>query len=231
MLVMAGLLGIGLSVANQSTQDIADSGNESESVRVFNAAEAEVESVLANPDNFTATAIPLTGATDGLNGALTRHSVTPQTSLKTYLPAGGVATIDLPSGYGSTVTLNWDSAAALMIAVYYEDAGTIKVRYEGVTANGATTIGGFAAASGSPTASIHTFNPTSDVRMIRIKSLLTGTNLSVPNSFSDPQYHLVRSEATGTDGVSRAIEIAKMIEVPPAILDYAVYSGESIIKP
>jgi len=242
MLVMAGLIGLGLSVANQSTEDVAESGSDSESVRVFNAAEAGVEEILAEPSNFTASSIDLGSPTTGINNSDIRYSVTPNTTLKTYLLQGGTATLDLPSGYNNNLTVQWDTDgggagcddAALLIALYYDDGA---VRYDGVHNTACTTtVSGFASAvvgtSGSGYTNKYVFTPPANLKMARFKSLLADTTLEITGTgMTDPQYHVVRSEATsGSDGVTRTIEVAKTIEVPPAILDYAVYSGASITK-
>ena len=237
MLVMAALLGLGLSVPNQSTQDAAESGNESESVRVFNAAEAGIEEILADPSNFSGATGDLTDLND-FDGSAIRYRVMPNDSLQTYLLQGGTATIDLPGGANGATIFQWDTDAdcndaALLIALYYDD-GSPKVKYEGVNpACDTDKVAGFAEAisASSPYRNKHIITiPSTELKMIRIKSLLAATNLAVTGGFDDPQYHTVRSEATGPDGVTRTIEVAKTIEVPPAILDYAVYSGASITK-
>ena len=156
--------------------------------------------------------------------------MTPQNSLKTYLLQGGTATIDLPSGSTNDVTVRWDTDAALLIAIYSDDGSTAKVEYVGVNPFNASRVAGFITSSETAGKSNYSFPSPTDMKMIRVKSLLAATNLEVSGSFNDPQYHTVRSEATGPDGVTRTIEVAKTIEVPPAILDYAVYSGGSITK-
>ncbi len=229
MLVMAGLISLGLSVANQSTEDAAESGSESDAVRVFNAAEAGIEEQLAVPLSDSGGIQERLGEFDGSD---IRYSVTSQNKLETTLLNGGTATIDLPSSYTGTITVEWDSEAALLIALYSDDgAGTQTVQYIGVNESGDTGIDEFIQGTDEGSGkSSYQFTVPNDIKMIRIKSLFAGTNLVVDESFSDPQYYTVRSEATSQDGITRTIEVEKTIEVPPAILDYAVYSGGSITK-
>lgn len=228
MLIMVGLISLGLSVANQSTEDTAESGDESQAVRVFNAAEAGVEELLSAPlvdDGGTIqTTLP------DFDGAALRYRVMEQYTLETHLLEGGTATIDLPGGYAGNIIINWDSAAALLIAIYTDDASVQTVQYVGANPYTAVRIAGFDSAANVSSKSRYQFTAPANTKMVRIKSLLAATNLTVESSFPDPQYHTVRSEATGADGVTRTIEVNKTIEVPPAILDYAVYSGGSITK-
>lgn len=228
MLVMAGLISLGLSVANQSTEDAAESGSESDAVRVFNAAEAGVEELLADPLTDSG-GIQSGGVFDE---SIIRYNVVSQNKLETTLLNGGTATIDLPSSYTGTITVEWDSEAALLIALYSDDgAGTQTVQYIGANESGDTGIDEFIQGTDEGSGkSSYQFTVPNDIKMIRIKSLFAGTNLVVDESFSDPQYYTVRSEATSQDGITRTIEVEKTIEVPPAILDYAVYSGGSITK-
>lgn len=233
MLVMAALLGLGLSMADQTTQEVVDSGTGSDAVRVFNAAETVAESFLTDP-------APITGSSTGPAGETIRYRVTEDATLTTYLPNGGTATLDLPSSPEGAANLTWSGDAALLIASYYDVSVSgdpdIEVRYEGINpVSGVDLYSGFSNstpdASGKSTYSIAlSQNPTPKIVMIRIKALGAATNLEVTGNITDPQSHTVRTEATSVDNVSRAIEVVKTIEVPPAILDYAVYSGESIIK-
>ncbi|MDA1079769.1 MAG: pilus assembly PilX N-terminal domain-containing protein [bacterium] len=229
MLVMAGLIGLGLSVANQSTEETLESGTGSDSVRVFNAAEAGVEQLLSTELVDDDAILELAD----FDGSTLRYRVTGEETLKTALLQGGTASIDLPTSYTGTVSLTWDGSAALLIALYTDTGSAQTVQYQGVNAFATSGVGGFAtggdAGSGK---SSYALTAPANTRLIRIKSLLASTNLTVSGSpsFSDPQYYSVRSEATGGDGVTRTIEVNKTIEVPPAILDYAVYSGGSITK-
>ncbi|NCN82479.1 MAG: hypothetical protein GW947_00780 [Candidatus Pacebacteria bacterium] len=227
MLIMVGLISLGLSVANQSTEDTAESGDESQAVRVFNAAEAGVEELLSAP---LVDSGAILDRADQFDGSDIRYRVMEQYTLETHLLEGGTATIDLPGGYAGNIIINWDSAAALLIAIYTDDASVQTVQYVGANPYTAVRIAGFDSAANVSSKSRYQFTAPANTKMVRIKSLLAATNLIVESSFPDPQYHTVRSEATGADGVTRTIEVNKTIEVPPAILDYAVYSGGSITK-
>ncbi|PIY80899.1 MAG: hypothetical protein COY80_00590 [Candidatus Pacebacteria bacterium CG_4_10_14_0_8_um_filter_42_14] len=244
LLVMVVLLSLGLSLANQATQEISLAGNESEQVRVFNAAEAALDTLLADPASYVAGAPdPLTLSSNGVNETIIGSEVT-SGDLTSYFPQGSTATIDLSSSTPGTITIDWEktntdcnSVASLLVAIYSDDgSGNYSVRYSGIKPESCATSSdgpsGFIKANQrivTDYKNFYEFGVLSGDKLMRIKVLLKNTDLSV--SGAGIQQHTAQAMATGdTDGVTSVIQGTRSIPAAPAIFDYALYSGGSIVK-
>lgn len=237
LLVMVVLLSLGLSLANQATQEISLAGNESEQVRVFNSAEAALDTLLADPASYISGDLP--ESLTSLNDSTFVHSVTAG-NLETYLQQGATATIDLSISSPISISLVWDknnagcSSASLLVAIYSDNgSGVYSVRYLGVKpfACGSAGPPGFLSAAGAvgTYSNVYQINGLSADDLVRVKVLLANTTLKVTGAGN--QQYTAQAMATGdTDGVTSAIQGTKSIPAAPAIFDYALYSGSSITK-
>jgi Tfp pilus assembly protein PilX len=256
LLIMAVLLVLGLSLAARTTQEIQLSGQEQDSTRVFNAAETGVEKALSDTTYFSEA--ESTGSktidfnTGDLPTGLTANvTITPQSGLTTYVNEGASATIQL-AGASPTLSINWskrstettcNSRAALIVALYYTDAGVDKVQYTPVKPNcgyDAARAVGFSETNVVTNGAgdyNHTFTFAVSVpnpKLARIKPLYAGTDLNI-TGVSNAQAFDIRSEAsedpTGQTTVEKsAIQVTRTKPAPPTVLEYAVYSGGSLIK-
>lgn len=258
LLIMAVLLVLGLSLAARTTQEIQLSGQEQDSTRVFNAAETGVEVALSQSSNFTEaeSAGSKTLTLDsgelptGIEGTVT---ITEQSGLTTFVNEGASATVQLENSGASSITIDWSkrvtettcaARAALVIALYYTEAGTDKVQYYPIKPNcgydankavGFSESGVTALGSGDYNHR-YVLNLASipSPKLARIKPLYAGTDLNV-SGINTTQAFDIRSEAAETaDGQptveKSAIQVTRTKPAPPTVLEYALYSGDSLIK-
>ena len=240
LLIMVVLLSLGLSLANQATQEISLAGNESEQVRVFNSAEAALDTLLADPTSYLSDE-DLPSELNDINNSDLAYSVTAG-NLETYLQEGSTATIDLSNSSPSSISLIWKdnlncaNSASLLIAIYSDDgADSYSSRYLGAKpyiCGGAEGPPGFSApiGAGGEYQNLYTISGlTTDDKLIRVKVLLANTTLKITGAGN--QQYTAQAEATGnTDGVTSVIQGTKTLPAAPAIFDYALYSGSNIIK-
>ena len=177
----------------------------------------------------------------GLNDATvgTDYSVT-SGDLTSYFPQGSTATIDLSAGSAGTLQFLWGAsgsgclASALLITVYSDDGSSnYSSRYVGVNPAAACASRGQgfleAGSGGTDYNSSYSLDYTANDKLVRIKVLYAGTTMSV--SGAGVQQYTAQAMATGdTDGVTSAIQGTRSIPAAPAIFDYALYSGGSIVK-
>ncbi len=257
LLIMAVLLVLGLSLASRTSQEIQLSGQQQDSTRVFNAAETGVEKALSDTTYFSdaesygSKTVTLDAADlpTGLTGNIT---ITPQSGLNTYVNEGASATIQLLNAGQPTLRINWskrstetscNSRAALIIALYYNEGGEDKVQYTPIKPScgyDSTRAVGFSDASVQSNTS-GDYNHSYDFpvvvpnpKLVRIKPLYTGTDLNV-SGISTAQAFDIRSEAsedpTGQTTVEKsAIQVTRTKPAPPTVLEYALYSGDTLIK-
>lgn len=252
LLVMVVLLVVVLSLASRTTQEVFLSGQETESARVFNAAEAGAEEALGIESNFgTSTVNQTSPATEvsyqdpsTTNDIDINYTVTPKTELTTYLEEGMTGTVDLDPdnngvGVNGSISVRWATDAAtctdasVIISVYSNSSGAT-VRHlpyspncAGATTDGFTLASAFA---GTYKNQVSVAVTPADLYM-RVKAVYNGTDLNVSGPILPVQSHLVRSEAfSEDDGETRAVQVSRSLPAPPAILDYSVYSGTDLIK-
>ncbi len=241
LLIMAVLLTVGLTLAANSNKDLIISQQEEESGRVFNAAEAGIEKALSSDLNFAAESA--TGTLDTIVNVGVSYDINKLRVLQTRLLEGMSVNIDVTGvNAGQGLTIDWSKEdncssqdpASLLVSIYYDDAGTTKVRH--VTAGACNRSDGFTlGATGNydgyrrritiPLASGDLF--------ARIKTLYNDTHLRVAgNGWTLPvQGFAIRSEAKNELGnETRAVEVTRSLPGAPAVMDYALVSGSDISK-
>jgi Tfp pilus assembly protein PilX len=254
LLIMVVLLTIGLSVAARTTKEVRLAGQETESTRVFSAAELGVEKALATdlttiPDVYRQTAaIPESNAN-------LDYTITKMRNLQTHLFEGSSAVVNLLDSGASTpavnaLTINWgkntnctQNPAALVISIYSVDQAVVPprtaVRYRAITpcntrsdsipvSNTAGSNGFFRSMS---------LPIQANDRVVRIKAVyadtdlyVTGTNGGTPTDLP-VQYYNIRSTASNSLGnETRTVEVNRTLPVAPGILDFVVFSGTTVSK-
>lgn len=246
LLTMTVLLTMGLSIASRSTEDLFLSEQQVESARVFNAAEAGVEDALSA--NFDFQGQSKTGSVTTISDTTVDYSVTKQNVLETRLFEGVTVKVDVDdSGVGTGLTaernilLQWSKEndcasqdpASLIVSIFYLDAGVTRARYyaygacdrgDGFTLGNAGTDGYFRQVN-LPLLAGDLF--------VRVKTVYNDTNLRVSGiGWTLPvQAYNIRSEAKNVLGnETRAVEVNKTLDAAPSVMDYALFSGTTIVK-
>ncbi len=260
LLIMAVFLVLGLSLAARTTQEIQLSGQEQDSTRVFNAAETGVEKALSNNDYFTQaeTSGPYQSSdVNAPSGIDANFTITAQSGLTTNISEGSSATVHLQDSGASSFTLKWakngeacNNRASIIIALYYENGGS-QVQYVPIKPNcsgydagkaaGFSTTGVTEESPSNPytqsyTVSFTSFGiPDASMRFARIKPLYASTDITV-SGVGLTQAFDIRSEAAEEAAVGQAtveksaIQVTRTKPAPPVVLEYALYSGGSLIK-
>lgn len=246
LLTMTVLLTMGLSIASRSTEDLFLSEQQSESARVFNAAEAGVEDALAA--NFDFEGQSRTGSFTGISDTTVDYSVTKQNVLETRLFEGVTVKVDVDdslddSGLTSNrnILLEWSKEtdcssqdpASLIISVFYNDAGTVRARYYAYGA--CDRSDGFTLGSNGTNGYYRQVTlplQTGDL-FVRVKTVYNDTHIRVSGvGWTLPvQAYNIRSEAKNVLGnETRAVEVNKTLDAAPSVMDYALFSGTTIVK-
>jgi hypothetical protein len=238
LLIMAVMLTVGLSLATRTTEEIFVSDQQKESTRVFNAAEAGIEEALSG--DLTA----ITGGeVDTIEGVDVDYTVTQVNRLETILFEGVSVTVDVTgTTTGQTLRVDWSAEAdcdtqepaSLLLSIFYDDAGTTRTRYLPLAA--CDNADGFTIASSINDNGMRFRYDvpllTGDF-LIRVKPIYNDTKVRIAgNGFDLPvQYFSVRSEAQSQTGTAaRVIEVNRTLSAAPSVMDYALYSGSTIIK-
>jgi Tfp pilus assembly protein PilX len=146
---------------------------------------------------------------------------------------------------------NCADRAALLASVYYVDGGVTKVEHYPIGRGCQSSTDGFITPAPDSEPSFIADQPgeyknyfgwtdiyggiQKDVKFIRIKPLYADTSISISASRASIQGHIVTSTATNTLGnavgtETRKVQATRSLPAAPGILDFALYSGGSIIK-
>ncbi len=240
---MVVLLTLGLSLASRSTQDLFSSQQQVESTRVFNAAEAGIEEALSTSLIFEGTTSG--GSIDDFGGTAVdvSYSVSKVTDLETRVFEMVSVMVDTTGVItGQNLQIDWaheddcstQNVASLVVTAYYDDGGTTRVRHAAL--GGCDRSDGFTDALEIDQDGYHRrvlFPLQTGDQFVRIKPVYNDTHLRVSgDGFTLPvQYFNVRSEAVNTLGnETRAVEVSRTLPTAASIMDFALYSGGSIVK-
>ncbi len=242
VLIMTVMMTVGLSLAANTNKDLINSQQSEESNRVFNAAEAGIEEALTTdfPEG------ELSGSLDFEN-ANVNYLVSKKNILNTILFEGVSAHINVAGTGASGVQITWSreddcassEPASLLVGIFYDDGGTLRVRYETLGACDSATYNrdeGFTQASHVNENNLHrqaVIALTGDDQFMRIKPLYNDTEIEVRGTGGDlpVQGEDIRSEAQNKTGdETRIVQVNRSLPAAPSIMDYAVYSGTTINK-
>jgi len=251
VLIMVVLLTIGLSLASRTTKEVALSTQEEESTRVFNAAEVGVEQALSSDLSFAGdvfTSSPITPA--GSNTTVT-YTINKQYQLEMQVFQGVSSMIQLTDAAHptppSSLLVDWSlenscatqSPASLLVSVYSINKAAsppdVKVRYETYEAcsrpNNFSTTGVGAGQNGYFKRA--TIALAANDNFIRIKPVYNDTKMLVqPSSGQMPvQSYAIRSSGSNNAGnENRNVQVVRSLPTAPSILDYVLFSGNTIVK-
>jgi len=235
LLLMVVLLTIGLSLASRVTQDIFLTQQQSDSARVFNAAESGAEDALSQ--DFSTITTPQTGTGTLGNQIVYNYTIIPSQVLERDLKEGDTATVNVNNTPGN-ITVEWGKESGcvnsyLIISTYFEEGGQTKVRHDAIAPNGCTRGDNFEETTNqSPPyrSSYDVAGIDNTVLFVRIKAVYNDTSLRV-TGLNLPQQYLVRSAASNPDGTEqRTVEVTRGVSAAPAFMDYSLYTTGSIQK-
>ena len=259
LLLTAVLLMLGLSLATRTTEEVALSGQEADTTRVFNAAETGVEEALyqigVNPgvvpeNQVTPTTIPVSQVGDASRD--TTLTVTGQRADKFTLSIDQGEALSLKWREGTKIswTHNADCSDAAAIVVTLYQKGPPAMAYHAAFNPGGpipiaqcqkgTNFSVSANATGGSTVTLTSDKfglgagaAVSTGSLLRIRPLYAKANFTIENSSAID----IQSTATdlnsgsGSEGTeTRRIQVIRTDPAPPAIFDYAVFSGSGITK-
>jgi hypothetical protein len=237
ILIMTVLLTVGLSIATRSTQDLAVTTQQSDSTRVFNAAEAGVEEALAKLVSGEYEG----GSIDNLQNADVSYSISQENQLEIRLFEGKGVKINLDGvNTGNSLNITWakesdcgEDPASLIVNIFYDDGGTTKVRHLGYAAcdHGDGFVMG-SNGSGDFFREVSIPLQGNDI-MAHIEPVYNDTQIGISGGgWTLPvQSYLIRSQAENTQGnETRIIEVSRTLDKTPSVFDYTLYSGTTIVK-
>jgi Tfp pilus assembly protein PilX len=240
LLLMVVLMTVGLSLASRTTQELFISSQQSDSTRVFNAAESGVEEALSQDIESGAV-----GGTLNLPNSTVDYSVISAKNFETQIKEGQSLLVNINKQITGTpsVTINWwkdkdtdcttDDPASLIIAKYYQTSpgAALRVSYHpvGICEELGERNDGFDAATpvGGNYKIETAFTLDNTVKFLRIKAVYNNTDIKVSNvpSSAPNQFHTVRSTATNDLGdETRIIEVQRTLSTAPSFMDYALYT-------
>src|SRR5258708_1809538 len=252
ILIMVVLLTVGLSLAAQSSREVTLSRQEEESTRTFNAAEAGVETALATDLTFSGNSLHPASTTLAGDNAQVDYSITKVNQLETRLFQGVSAHVQLfDASNNSTATqvrIDWaketacgggQTPATLIVSIYSEDTSVsppaVTVRHQAYAA--CDHSDGIAVAGGGGTAPYFksvTINLGAKDAFIRVKPIYNDTTVKVTGVAGNAlpvQYFSILSTATNTAGSeSRSVQVNRTLATEPSFMDFAVFSGGTILK-
>lgn len=240
LLTMAGMLTIGLSLASRTTQEIFLSGQEADSARVFNAAEVGIEEALSQDLDFTGETYSADIGT--VENVDVSYSIDKVNSLETRLFEGVSVALNVEGvTTGQGLQIDWsledscsEDLASLIALIYFDDSGTTRVRYQTMAA--CDNSDGFELASSINQDGYrrrYTLPLQTNDFLVRIKPIYADTHIRVTgDGVTLPvQHYTIRSEAKNTQGdEARAVEVQRTLSTAPSMFDYALFSGNTIIK-
>ncbi len=249
VLLMAVLLTAGLSLAARSAEDLSLSSKQAESTRVFNAAEAGIEEALSSDFDFSGNEQIIQLGSEFITNTDVSYSIQKADFLELIVTEGESVNFDVSNTQGDggrQVEIHWvdeaaqncgsDNPASLIIAVYSENAGAVNVRYETARACDHGDNFSNAAVSNSPEDDYRyrkRINLSSEDVLLRVRPVYNETPMLIlaDNFSAETQFFRIRSEAKNIFGEeARNVEVQRSAPIEPSIFDFAVYSGNAIIK-
>jgi hypothetical protein len=243
LLIMVVLLTLGISVASRTTQDLFLAQQQVESTRVFNAAEAGIEQALASNFEFEGASfegsLPNFGGTD-IDVAYRIEKVN-QLQSRLFEMAG--VKIDVTSSIpGNTLDIKWSKdddcgtqeIASLMVTSYSQTPEGARAYTQAYA--GCDRSDGFTTADNINEDGLRrrvVMSIPDNTTFVKVTSIYTDTDVLISGgNWSLPvQSFAIRSQAQNNQGNEyRAVEVNRSLDSPPSILDYALFSGDSIIK-
>ena len=243
LLVVVVALGFGLSIISQSITDTEIAGHSEESARAFNAAEAGIEDALGNlsslviGDNYTL-------IKDGVD---VTYSVSGDSFLEGVYSENDTATVVLDGA--DTLTIEWvnsgntqenpgtcngvsGGAPASLLITVINNVNQIG-RY-GLNAcdldsvNGMTRVGVSNGTEGYLRQYLLAVAASDE--LVKIRPIYNQAKIRVTGDTLPVQVYGIDSRAQSPTLESKAIQVSRTVPATPAIFDYVLFSGTSIIQ-
>lgn len=247
LVIMAVVVALVMSVASRSLSDTVLSRQERESSAAFSVAETGVENAL----NLLRQGSVPTGLVDlSDSGGLVsgQFGVTPLSTYSLYLREGEIASLDLSGFGGGNLAITWtkkgDSSedittcvegsggmpAAIEISALQLGSNMVERDYYN-PANCAISGNGFAGSAdgGSEYRSSIAYPVPQGSTSLRLRSIYSGATISVAGGLSDTQLYLIQASASGGDA-QKEIEVKRGLDAPSSVFDFALFSGQTIVK-
>jgi hypothetical protein len=242
LLIMVVILTIGLTVASRTSREAFLTTQTAESARVFNAAEVGVEEALSTDlATIEANNASVINGTVTVDDTDVNYSITKVRGLETKLFEGVSVALNVTNvSTGQGLVIDWSEQtcaqdpAALLATIYSNESGTIRARYQAI--GNCSRGDGFVQPNGSapsPYRYRYTLALRTNDRYVRLQPVYNDTKIRVNGSgWTLPtQYYRIRSEATNDLGnESRIVEVNRTLPTAPSVMDYALYSGTTIVK-
>lgn len=241
LLIMAVTLVIAVSLARRTSEDIAQTTKQSETSKVFSAAQSGAEQVLT--DVLTALrsggTVPIgTSTLTSINDSSITVNVDAATNFTQSLDEGETYQVAVPA-IGS-VTVEWgdgtssdcSTEASLLVAKYTDSGSGTEVEYTGYAPVGCSARGdGFATPNSGTSGRRNKITIPAGPDFVRLMPMYASTDLFVDGA-TDQQYTITSSaeNQAGDNKESRVIEVTTSGYQPPSYLDYTVYSGTTLTK-
>ncbi len=245
VLITAAILTFGLSVADRVVQENKVVVDRSDSIRTFNTAETGVDEALNQIYQFE------TGLDTTLNTGVVFEDSYNQVSIATsqsfegYLNQGESLRIDLNNQAGN-ITFNWSKTACsvsqkvgLLLTFlhlsgteyqsYYYLIGHSDCQYSNYQNFIAATYNAANTLKYSYTLSVPATNDAS----LFIQTVGTGTDLQIGSDvglISSAQYEIESLARSEDDTSNKTIEVSKSLPSAPGFMNFALFSGGTIVK-
>lgn len=247
LLVVAVVLGLGLSIISQSTTDVRITQQEQDAARAFNAAEAGIEDALKQ---ITTVALDMPQSLN-VDNVPVEYTVSGRDFLEMQFKENESGQVIL-DGTANTLTIEWvdknsdgenpnnctgvnaasgQTAASLLVSVI--DAN-YQVRRYGLNACALSASNNLidVAQTGSDKY-LRSYNVSiaAGDRLMRIRPLYNLASLRVTASNGLPnQAYLINSSAQVETKETKAIEVTRLEPGTPSIFDYVLFSGGGLVK-
>jgi|GEM_PF-282805 len=250
LLIMVVVLTLGVSLASRTVMDVTLTRQEEQGGRVYQAAESGVESALnedlANDALYTNDAF--TGTVSSISDIDVNYSVARKKTLETRVGEGGAVAVDVTgTANGNQLAINWgkgkdcnssspaDNAASLLIRVYNVTGGATTVKQYAYAActytNGYPVTGTLVGDNGYYRKVLITL-ATGD-KAVRIQPVYADTYMQVDGvgwTLPVQLYEITSNAKNQLGNETKAIQVSRTLPTFPGIMDYALYSGTTIVK-
>ena len=242
VLVMVVALTIGLSLVARTTTDIKISRQQEESARAFSAAEAGIEEALragvAAPMTLESGASYSTTVAEFGGSQFTfPDEISPGEAVTLWLNGhDGSGNLVETSPYGgSAFTVCWQNGA-IEVSIFYKQSGEYKVARSAYDPDAISHNNNFDPPDGVDCLNLahkKTINLPGGIPLFaRLKPYYGATKIGVmasgTNNFPSQGKEI---ESTGTLGtITRKVKVFRSWPGPPAIFDFALFSGSNLTK-
>lgn len=248
LLVVLGLLiTLIMSLASRTLSDSVLSRQDKEQSATFAIAESGVEEALRS---IKSGVLP-TGASqvsDSLSQIIGQYTIASRNGLEIFLKEGEVAEINMAGAATPNLTFSWTkkgtpsenlactsegsakAPAALEITAIAAGSYTVSRQY--YNAFGCVLASnGFSQAGAGDAQYLSSINwpVIAGTTFVRVRPLYSGATVKVAGVALPAQQYDIQSQAKGGDA-EKEIQVNRSLDNPPSIFDYALFSGEKIVK-